>query len=375
MLAELAALDGAALELGAGGRGEQGGDGQGHRCLLETTAGQPHHPPAAIQPRVSVCTADPSRSASLSPGEGGGAGTRLHPDGRFGRRQEVDEERRDRRRRTGRWRTRRPSARGRRRAAARTASVADRRHRRVGDELAGHGPGLDDDDRHAERSGDRREALEEPLDGELGGAVGLVERLADDAADAADREHPAARGAQVRHGRLDHAHDAEEVDLHGVAERVQAERLDRADPPGAGVVHDGVERAVVGDDLVDHRADVATTVTSSARMSIGRSPARSRRAPAFDRSRIVATMVQPAAAAASAVSRPMPVDVPVIRQGAHGAPSCAQASCDEPDHVAVGVGDRRDRPAGADLGRVLQHACRRPRRASRAWPPGRRPVQ
>ncbi|GEL99252.1 hypothetical protein CTE05_27990 [Cellulomonas terrae] len=35
MRAELAALDGAALERGAGGGGEQGGDGQGHGGLLE----------------------------------------------------------------------------------------------------------------------------------------------------------------------------------------------------------------------------------------------------------------------------------------------------------------------------------------------------
>jgi len=56
-------------------------------------------------------------------------------------------------------------------------------------------------------------------------------------------------------------------------------------------------------------------VTSSARTSTV-TPAASaaeRSAPALPGSRMVATVLHPACAAATAVARPMPVDVPVIR--------------------------------------------------------------
>ena len=106
----------------------------------------------------------------------------------------------------------------------------------------------------------------------------------------------------------------------------------------------------------------AWSVTSSARMSSGNPAPRSRRTEAFDRSRIVATVVQPASAAASAVSRPMPVEVPVMRTVGMRTSGDGSGGRFHPPPALVGPLRRRSRDGrpedDLDLRRVAEVAGR-----------------
>ena len=120
------------------------------------------------------------------------------------------------------------------------------------DEVRRHGGRFDDADLDVERRGDRRQRLHEALDGELGSAVGVGERLTDGAADRRHRQDRAGRGlAHVRQCGLRQCDGREVVRLHLLLDRQHVERLRRTDAPAPRVVDEHVESPVLLDDRID----------------------------------------------------------------------------------------------------------------------------
>ena len=136
---------------------------------------------------------------------------------------------------------------------------------------------------------------------------------------------PLRRCAHRRQHRLDAADDAEVVRLHHGAKVRQWKLLDRTAPIDAGVVDENVDRPNLADDATDPVARPSgrrRRPSSTPRSAVSR--ARQYRASSGDRCgfRIVAATVWPARPNASAVARPMPVLVPVMRTVAMTLPAC-----------------------------------------------------
>src|SRR5581483_10232586 len=115
--------------------------------------------------------------------------------------------------------------------------------------------GFDDADGDTEACEHGRETFHVPFDGEFGRTVRLVERLANDTADARHRDQATVAGAKVGQCLSRNLNDAKEIDVHHATYVLDGFQLGGADVARAGVVDDRVEVAIVGDDPTDYRSD------------------------------------------------------------------------------------------------------------------------
>ena len=94
---------------------------------------------------------------------------------------------------------------------------------------------------HAELCCQWPERLIQPFQGELGSAIGVLKRLAEQAAQAADGNQPPGTGfAHARQHGLGGANDAEKIYRHGVLELCQRALFQCTDAAGAGAVDEHV---------------------------------------------------------------------------------------------------------------------------------------